>query len=88
MNNDFTVPDDGFAIPEIGVWGERKFGLVVLYANLFASSMVGKWESLVYLDLFSGSGYGRIRNTDKVVLTSSLRVLGRSQAVQQIHILR
>jgi len=77
MSCNFTVPDDGLAIAEIGPWSERKFKLVLFYADLFATSMAGKWESLVYLDLFAGSGYGRIRGTDRIVLTSSLRVLKR-----------
>ncbi|AUD04601.1 three-Cys-motif partner protein TcmP [Spirosoma pollinicola] len=37
--------------------------------------MKGKWERLVYIDLFSGSGYASIRGIDRIVQTSPLIAL-------------
>lgn len=65
-----SLEDDGLVAPEVGVWAEEKYRLVTLYANLFAKSMSGKWESLVYIDLFSGSGRARIRGSDRLVASS------------------
>jgi hypothetical protein len=50
------LDDDGLPTPKIGVWGEKKYRHVQLYASLFVESMRAKWDALVYLDLFAGSG--------------------------------
>ncbi len=72
-----TLPDDGLSTPVIGAWGEEKYRHVELYAALFVKSMHAKWNALVYLDLFAGSGRSRIRGTNRIV-NSSLLVLGLS----------
>ncbi|MGD9950423.1 MAG: hypothetical protein AB7U29_18380 [Desulfobulbus sp.] len=64
--------DDGLYIPEIGSWGIHKYKLVQGYSQLFATSMKLKWDYRVYIDLFSGAGCARIKNTSRVVWTSSL----------------
>jgi hypothetical protein len=46
-----ALDDDGLETPEVGSWGEDKYRLVRNYAQLFAQSMRGKWECLVYVDL-------------------------------------
>jgi three-Cys-motif partner protein len=71
-----SLEDDGLAIAEIGSWGEEKYRLVSFYAALFAQSMRSKWDSLVYIDLFSGAGRSRIRGTKRIVLASPLLILG------------
>lgn len=73
-----TVEDDGLPIAEIGSWGEEKYRLVSYYASLFVTSIRSRWDALVYLDLYSGSGYSRLRGTDRVILASPLVVLGLS----------
>jgi three-Cys-motif partner protein len=70
------LDDDGLPTPEIGIWGEEKYRHVQLYASLFLKSMRTKWDALVYLDLFAGSGRSRIRETTRVVNASPLIVLG------------
>ena len=72
---DITVSDDGLYTPEIGDWADKKYRLLWHYANLFATSMKKKWDKRVFIDLFSGSGYARIRGTTRVVQTSSLLAL-------------
>jgi three-Cys-motif partner protein len=69
------VTDDGLTTSNIGVWSERKHDLVYLYARMFATSMKKKWDFRLYVDLFAGSGRGRIEGTSRIVLTSPLLAL-------------
>jgi three-Cys-motif partner protein len=74
----FKLPeleDDGFSTPDISEWGEEKYRLVGYYATLFANSMKGKWGSSVYIDLFSGAGRARIKDTNRILPTSPLLAL-------------
>ncbi len=66
------VQDDGLVIPEVGVWGEKKYKLVGGYCDIFTSGMRYKWDKLVYIDLFSGSGYARIKDTNRILKSSAL----------------
>jgi three-Cys-motif partner protein len=70
-----TFPDDGLITPEIGAWGEEKYRLVGLYAQMFSASMKGKWDCRVYVDLFAGSGRSRIEGTSRIVAASPLAAL-------------
>ena len=72
---EIVVSNDGLYTPEVGDWAERKYRLLWHYANLFATSMKYKWDQRVFIDLFSGAGYARIRGTERVVQTSSLLAL-------------
>ena len=54
--------DDGLLYEEVRAWSEEKYHLVQHYTSLFCRSMSGKWQSLVYIDLFSGPGRSRIDN--------------------------
>jgi three-Cys-motif partner protein len=74
------LDDDGLPAPEIGAWGEEKYRHVQLYASLFIRSMRSKWDALVYLDLFAGSGRSKIRGTRRIVSASPLLILGISEA--------
>jgi three-Cys-motif partner protein len=69
------ITDDGLIAPEIGPWGEQKYGLLQGYARVFATSMKRKWDARVYVDLFAGSGRSTIRNTNRVLLASPLLAL-------------
>jgi three-Cys-motif partner protein len=75
-----SLDDDGLLTPEIGTWGEEKYRHVQLYASLFIRSMRAKWDSLIYLDIFAGSGRSRIRGTRRIVSASPLLVLGMPEA--------
>lgn len=74
------LADDGLPTPEIGVWGEEKYRHVQLYASLFIKSMRNKWDALVYLDLFAGSGRSQIRGKGRIVSASPLLILGMPEA--------
>jgi three-Cys-motif partner protein len=69
------VVDDGHICQDIGSWTAEKHGLVSLYAKLFSSGMKAKWDTRVYLELYAGAGYGRIRGTARVVPGSPIRAL-------------
>jgi len=69
------VSDDGLSIPEVGEWGLEKYRLVGHYADLFTTTMRDKWEDLVYIDLFSSSGYAKIETTGKIVKSSAMIAL-------------
>lgn len=70
------LADDGLACPEVGSWTEEKHRLVSLYAKLFSSGMKNKWSRRVYVDLYAGAGYSRVRGTSKIVPGSPIRALG------------
>jgi hypothetical protein len=61
------VVDDGLFLPEIGEWGEEKHSVVALYAKLFSTGMKGKWDERVYLELYAGSGFAKIKHTSRII---------------------
>ncbi|HEX9249659.1 MAG TPA: three-Cys-motif partner protein TcmP [Gemmatimonadaceae bacterium] len=70
-----TVDNDGLPTNEIGPWAEEKYQYVGMYAQLFSTGMKNKWSHRIYLDLFSGPGYSRVRDTNRVVLGSPMIAL-------------
>lgn len=69
------LSEDGLIVPEVGAWAEDKHRLVSLYSSLFSSGMKDKWGSRVYLELYAGAGYARIRGSGKLIAGSPLRAL-------------
>lgn len=70
-----TVANDGLPCPEVGSWAELKYRLVSLYATLFSSGMKAKWDVRVYVELYAGAGYNRIRGTESIIAGSPIRAL-------------
>lgn len=70
-----SVSDDGLPTNEIGPWAEEKYQYVGMYAQLFSTGMKNKWPHRIYLDLFSGPGYSRVRDTNRVVRGSPMIAL-------------
>lgn len=70
-----VTTDDGLFIPEVGIWAEDKYRLIGMYAALFSTGMKRKWEQRVYVDLYAGAGYARVRETQRIVLGSPLIAL-------------
>ena len=66
---------DEFDTPEVGMWAEQKYRILFHYANLFSTSMKGKWDQRVYVDLFAAAGKARMKDTSRIVLTSALLAL-------------
>lgn len=67
--------DDDLVCPEVGSWTEEKHRLVSLYSTLFSSAMKDKWGKRIYVELYAGAGYSRIRDTSKLIVGSPLRAL-------------
>jgi hypothetical protein len=62
------VSDDGLLCPEVGSWTETKHDYVSYYAKLFSSGMKRKWGKRIYVDLYAGAGYNRIRDTSNIMI--------------------
>lgn len=60
-----SFEDDGLVAPEVGSWAETKYRLLALYDELFSMGMKHKWDQRVYIDLYAGAGYSRVRGTRK-----------------------
>lgn len=69
------LPEDGLIVPEVGAWAEDKHRLVSLYSSLFSSGMKDKWDNRVYMELYAGAGYARIRGSAKLIAGSPLRAV-------------
>lgn len=72
---ELRVPDDGLLSPEVGSWAEEKYRLIALYDELFATGMKDKWEERVYIDLYAGAGYSKIRGSNTVLKGSAVLAL-------------
>ena len=69
------VEDDGLFIPEVGNWGDEKYKLLGGYSDIFTSGMKNFWDNLVYIDLFAGAGYAKIKGINKIRMSSALIAL-------------
>lgn len=66
------VLDDGLFIPEVRTWSLEKYKLVGSYCDIFTTGMRNIWNQLVYIDLFAGAGFARVKETGKVYKNSAL----------------
>ena len=73
---EIVAEDDGLPCPEVGAWAEDKYTLVGLYDRLFSTAMKKKWPTRVYIDLYSGPGFVRVRGTGRMLMCSPLLALG------------
>lgn len=69
------ISEDGLDCSDVGAWTEQKHRYVAIYAMQFSSGMKNKWGTLVYLELYAGAGYSRIRDTGRLILGSPLLAL-------------
>jgi len=74
-SNALHAEDDGLICPDVGGWAEDKYRLLALYDELFSTGMKHKWDQRVYIDLYSGAGYSRIRGTKTVLKGSPIIAL-------------
>lgn len=75
MDGENQIENDGLIAPEVGAWAEDKHRLVSLYSTLFSSGMKNKWSRRIYIELYAGAGYSRIRGGSRLILGSPLRAL-------------
>jgi len=69
------VADDGLFTPEVGNWADEKHAVVSLYAKLFSTGMKNKWHERVYIELYAGAGYNKIRESSRVIAGSPILAL-------------
>ena len=60
---------------EVGAWAETKYRLIGLYDALFSTGMKYKWGRRIYIDLYAGAGYSRVRNSTKILCGSPILAL-------------
>jgi len=75
QENPQVTGNDGLVIPDVGSWAETKHRLIGLYAALFSTGMKRKWDQRVYVDLYAGAGYSRLRSSHRIILGSPLIAL-------------
>lgn len=77
MNSElsFLYEDDGMPLPEVGQQSSKKHEKIGTYCKIFSTSMKRSWNTRLYLDLFSGGGKCKIRDTDLVIPGSPLIAL-------------
>lgn len=66
----YVEPDD-LPVMEVGNWAQKKYKLVGKYCDIFTSGMKYKWN-LIYIDLFSGPGFVKIKQTKNLIKNSAL----------------
>jgi three-Cys-motif partner protein len=71
-----TAENDGLLTMEVGPWARDKYTMVALYDRLFSTGMKEKWDTRVYIDLYSGPGFVRVKGTDRFLWGSPLIALG------------
>jgi three-Cys-motif partner protein len=68
--------EDGLLMRKTGVWATEKLDYLYRYLNMFTTSMHGKpWKGLHFIDLFSGPGKCKLRETQQILLGSPLLAL-------------
>jgi three-Cys-motif partner protein len=76
MNSKFNplikIEDDGLIAPEVGPWSDIKYKLIGKYADIFNSGMKNIIPQRIYIDLFSGAGYAKVKDTNRIIFTSAL----------------
>jgi three-Cys-motif partner protein len=72
FNPIISVEDDGLYIPEVGNWADQKYKLVGGYCDIFTTGMKNLWDELIYIDLFAGAGYAKIKDSNKIRMSSAL----------------
>lgn len=69
------IAPDGLPYNDVGVWTEEKHRLVAYYATQFSGAMKEKFDKRVYVELYAGAGYSRIRDTDRIIPGSPINAL-------------
>jgi three-Cys-motif partner protein len=72
FNSQIETKPDGLFTPTVREWSLEKYKLVGSYCDIFTNGMKYKWDQLVYVDLFAGAGYAKIKESNKTYLNSAL----------------
>lgn len=69
-----NIQDDGLPIEKIKFHSTEKHNIIAYYAKMFSTGMK-KWQNRVYIDLFAGSGYSKVKGENEIRLGSPLIAL-------------
>ncbi len=78
FNPQIEVKDDGLFVPTVREWSLEKYKLVGSYCDIFTNGMKNKWDQLVYIDLFAGAGYAKVKENNKIYRNSALLAMSIS----------
>lgn len=67
--------DDGMKCNEVGGWTEEKYRLIASYFKQFSTGTKKAWSHRVFLDLYAGAGYSKLRPSGQVVKGSPILAL-------------
>lgn len=67
--------DDGLLMRPAGPWAADKLDYLARYINVFETAMRNKWAVRYYIDLLSGPGKNRVRESGEILLGSPLIAL-------------
>ncbi len=71
----FSFPDDGFPVTAAEPWIKGKISIIQQYLNSFASTLAGKVDELVFIDLFAGNGIYSLGARKELFASSALMAL-------------
>lgn len=66
------VEPDGLLTPPVGEWAYKKYLRVWMYDQIVSQGMKHKWSDRVYVDLFAGAGYVRLRDSGLIVPNAAM----------------
>lgn len=69
---DDICKSDDLILPQSRIWAKTKHRKIKYYIELFATSMKKKWETRVYIDLFSSAGKTRVKESNEIIPGSPL----------------
>jgi three-Cys-motif partner protein len=67
--------DDGLPFEEIKPHSLDKHSVIAYCLSMWAGATLNKWQSRVYIDLFSGPGLAKVKTTGEIVKTSPMIAL-------------
>jgi len=70
-----SFPDDGFSVTAAEPWIKGKIQIIQQYLHSFASSLAGKADEIVFIDLYAGSGIYSLGARKELFAASSLMAL-------------
>ena len=67
------VQNDGlFYDNPVGEWTLIKYKLLGSYCDIFTSGMRKKWDQLIYIDLYAGAGFTKIKESSKIYRNAAM----------------
>ena len=75
ITEDLVAGDDGIVAQEVGEWAKDKYSVHQIFCQIFTAGMRNKWDELVYLDLFAGTGRALLRDSRSFIPTAAMNAV-------------